>query len=173
MMMGADSKLTVYIIEDGVIARQLNQGTWVNNYEHNGVFRKALNSIKGNDLNRAGNTYENVFNFTIPSNWKLDNLNVVAFISRPLANGAAGVYTDLYINQANKRKLGEYDEPTILRGDVNDDGKVNIEDVTTLINYLLYGESIPEAGDCDLDGNPNITDVTTLIDFLINGVWPE
>ena len=173
MMMGADSKLTVYIIEDGVIARQLNMGTWVNNFEHNGVFRKALNSIKGNDLNRDGNTYENVFNITIPSSWKLDNLNVVAFISRPLANGAAGVYTDLYINQANKRKLGEYDEPTILRGDVNDDGKVNIEDVTTLINYLLYGESIPEAGDCDLDGNPNITDVTTLIDFLINGVWPE
>jgi hypothetical protein len=57
-MMGADSKLTVYITEDGITARQLNQGTWVNNYVHNGVFRVALNSALGNNLSRNGNTYK-------------------------------------------------------------------------------------------------------------------
>lgn len=169
MMMGADSKLTVYITEDGVISRQLNLGTWVNNYEHNGVLRKALYSIKGNDLNRDGNTYENVFTYTIPSNWKLENLNVVAFISRPLANGASGVYTDLYINQANKRKLGEFDEPTVLLGDVDGNGRVNIDDVTALINVLLTGEepANPMGADVYPDGRINIDDVTELISLLL------
>ena len=169
MMMGADSKLTVYITEDGVISRQLNLGTWVNNYEHNGVLRKALNSIKGNDLNREGNTYENVFTITIPSSWKLDNLNVVAFISRPLANGATGVYTDLYINQANKRKLGEFDEPTVLLGDVDGNGRVNVDDVTALIDVLLTGKepANPMGADVYSDGRINIDDVTELISLLL------
>ena len=169
MMMGADSKLTVYITEDGVISRQLNMGTWVNNYEHNGVLRKALNSIKGNDLNREGNTYENVFTITIPSSWKLDNLNVVAFISRPLANGATGVYTDLYINQANKRKLGEFDEPTVLLGDVDGNGRVNVDDVTALIDVLLTGKepANPMGADVYPDGRINIDDVTELISLLL------
>lgn len=174
-MMGADSKLTVYITEDGVIARQLNLGTWVNNFEHNGVFRKALNSVLGNDLNRDGNTYENVFTITIPSTWKIDNLNVVAFINRPLINGASGVYTDLYINQANKRKLGEFDEPTVMLGDVDGDGRVSIDDVTALINILLTGEEPTslEAADVYTDGRISIDDVTTLISFLLTGSWPE
>ena len=169
MMMGADSKLTVYITEDGVISRQLNMGTWVNNYEHNGVLRKALNSIKGNDLNREGNTYENVFTITIPSSWKLDNLNVVAFISRPLANGATGVYTDLYINQANKRKLGEFDEPTVLLGDVDGNGRVNVDDVTALIDVLLTGKepANPMGADVYPDGRISIDDVTELISLLL------
>ena len=172
-MMGADSKLTVYITEDAVTARQLNQGTWVSNYVHNGVFRVALNSVKGNNLNRNGNTYKNEFTYTIPSTWKAENLNVVAFISRPLANGATGVYTDMYVNQANKRKLGEFDVPTILRGDVNQDETVNISDVTALIDILLSGAEAPAEADCNLDEGINIADVTALIDYLLSGAWPE
>ena len=172
-MMGADSKLTVYITEDGITARQLNQGTWVSNYVHNGVLRVALNSAKGNNLNRNGNTYKNEFTYTIPSSWKPENLNVVAFISRPLTNGATGVYTDMYVNQANKRKLGEYDEPSVMRGDVNQDGSVNIADVTELIDILLSGAEAPAEADCNLDEGVNISDVTALIDYLLSGVWPE
>ena len=113
-MLGADSKLTVYITEDGIVNRQLNDGTWETNYVHNGVMRRALGSALGNTINRDGNTYENVFTYTIPSSWDIDNLHVVAFISRPLVNGKNGDYTDLFVNQANKRKLGEFDEPEIL-----------------------------------------------------------
>lgn len=172
-MLGADSKLTVYITEDSIVSRQLNDGTWVTNYNHNGVMRRALNSVLGNNLKRNGNTYENVFTYNIPAGWNINHLNVVAFISRPLANGASGEYTDLFINQANKRKLGEFDEPETLRGDVNADDKVNIEDVTTLISFLLSGGDFPEMADCNLDGKVNIEDVTTLISFLLSGTWPE
>jgi hypothetical protein len=100
-------------------------------------------------------------------------MEVIAFISRPLANGATGVYTDMYVNQANKRKLGEYDEPSVMRGDVNQDGSVNIADVTELIDILLSGAEAPAEADCNLDEGVNISDVTALIDYLLSGVWPE
>ena len=176
LLMGSDSKLTVYITEDGVTARQLNQGTWVNNFVHNGVLRRAVNSIKGSNLNRDGDTYKNEFTYTIPTAWKAENLNIVAFISRPITNGASGVYTDMYVNQVNKRKLGEYDEPTVMRGDVDGDEAVTIADVTTLIDYLLSGDATGVnliAADCDMDEEITIADVTTLIDYLLSGNWPE
>ena len=58
---------------------------------------------------------------------------------------------------------------SVIRGDVNRDGVVNISDVTSLIDLLLSGgEMIPE-GDCNQDGAMNITDVTVLIDYLLGG----
>ena len=168
-MLGADSKLTVYITEDGIVNRQLNDGNWEANYVHNGVMRRALGSALGNNLKRTGNTYKNEYTYTIPSSWNIDNLNVVAFISRPLANGKNGDYTDLFVNQANKRKLGEFDENTFILGDVNGDGVVNISDVTTLIQYLL-SESFEihlDAADFTQDGAVNISDVTALIQYLL------
>ena len=59
-----------------------------------------------------------------------------------------------------------------IRGDVDRDGNVTISDVTTLIDYLLSGETAPATADCDKDGNVTISDVTTLIDFLLSGSWP-
>ena len=56
------------------------------------------------------------------------------------------------------------------RGDANDDGKVNITDVTYLINMLLSGINSPDnAADVNADGILSITDVTILIDHLLNG----
>ena len=55
-------------------------------------------------------------------------------------------------------------------GDVDVDGRVNISDVTTLIDMLLNGDGTYFAGaDVDYDGAVNISDVTTLIDMLLNG----
>ena len=135
--------------------------------------RVALGSVFGNALNITGETFKNEFTYTLPSSWKTDKMEVVAFISRPLANGASGDYTDMYVNQANKRKLGEFDEPTIMRGDVNQDGSVNIADVTELIDILLGGFEAPAEADCNLDQNVNIADVTALIDYLLSGVWAD
>lgn len=60
---------------------------------------------------------------------------------------------------------------SVIRGDVNRDDKVNISDVTSLIDLLLSGgEMIPE-GDCNQDGAMNISDVTALIDYLLGGNW--
>ncbi len=57
------------------------------------------------------------------------------------------------------------------RGDVNGDGRVNIDDVTTLIDILLAGTTPPDGADCSQDGRVNIDDVTVLIDYLLSGSW--
>ena len=172
-LMGGGGRLTVYITEDNLVATQLNQGTLENNYVHNGVLRKALVSVKGVELKRKGDTYSNEFTYTIPANWKAEDLNIVAFISRPLRPDHL---SDLYVTNANKRKLGEFDEPEFEVGDCDGDGKITIGDVTTLIDYLLSESasvSSEDAADCDGDGKITIGDVTTLIDYLLSGEWPE
>jgi hypothetical protein len=167
--MGSDAKLTVYITENNLVAAQIDQGTVISDYVHNNVLRKVLGSVKGVALKKNGDTYTNEFTYTIPTSWKANDLNIVAFISRPLRSNAL---TDLYVTNANKRKLGEFDEPTAEPGDANGDGMVNITDVTALIDYLLSGVPVDEdAADCNHDGAINITDVTALIDYLLTGNW--
>lgn len=59
---------------------------------------------------------------------------------------------------------------TFVRGDVNMDGKVNIDDVTTLIDYLLGTAVSPfsaAAADVDQDSRISIDDVTALIDMIL------
>ena len=112
---------TVYITEDSLVARQLNNGSWINGYRHNGVFRCALGSVKGVELNRVEGGYSNEFTMTIPEEWNIANLNVVAFISRPLAAGGGQVFTDLAINNAETARLinqAEGVEELLLSGDV-------------------------------------------------------
>ena len=60
-------------------------------------------------------------------------------------------------------------EPQFIRGDVNNDGAVNIADVTALIDYLLGSSSnVNElAADVNNDNAINIADVTALIDILL------
>ena len=60
-----------------------------------------------------------------------------------------------------------YTEP----GDMNSDGFVNISDVTSLIDYLLNGDSSQistKNADVNGDGHINISDVTALIDTLLH-----
>ncbi len=61
------------------------------------------------------------------------------------------------------------------RGDVNGDGVVDINDVTSLIDYLLGSNSsiATAAADCNLDTAIDISDVTTLIDYLLIGNWGD
>ncbi len=70
-------------------------------------------------------------------------------------------------------------EQTGLRGDANDDGVINIQDVTTLISHMLAQDwdNVPgvfnyDNADADLNGTVNIQDVTTLINYLLSKTWP-
>ena len=64
--------------------------------------------------------------------------------------------------------------PSSLRGDVDKNGIITIDDVTALINYLLSddGSNIDVAAtDCNQNGVSTIDDVTTLINYLLSGTW--
>ncbi len=59
-----------------------------------------------------------------------------------------------------------------MRGDVNMDGAVTIDDVSSLIDYLLNGTGgDPVAADCDQNGVVSIDDLARLIDYLLKEVW--
>ncbi|MBR4828448.1 MAG: C10 family peptidase [Muribaculaceae bacterium] len=59
----------------------------------------------------------------------------------------------------------------VMKGDVDGDGKVNIDDVTMLIDNLLTDSVSVGAADCDDNGVVNIDDLTYLIDYLLRGEW--
>lgn len=63
-------------------------------------------------------------------------------------------------------------EPFLL-GDVNGDGKVNVSDVSVLINSLMNGNEAElnlQTADINGDGTVNITDVSMLINQIMNAV---
>ena len=59
---------------------------------------------------------------------------------------------------------------SFLLGDVNEDGHVNVADVTTLINYLMGATPSPfstAAADLDGNGDINVSDITALINLVM------
>ena len=68
--------------------------------------------------------------------------------------------------------VGLYPNREYLQGDVNNDGKVNIDDLSELIDVLLTGNYAGhDNADVNVDGNINIEDLSTLIDYLLSGKW--
>lgn len=54
-------------------------------------------------------------------------------------------------------------------GDVNGDGRINVSDVTTLVNMILSVISMDESvADINGDGNVNVSDITTLINIILD-----
>jgi hypothetical protein len=64
--------------------------------------------------------------------------------------------------------------PEFIRGDLNNSGGVEMDDLTDLINYLLTGngEDINLlAANCDQIGDVTMDDLTCLINYLLTGTW--
>ena len=62
----------------------------------------------------------------------------------------------------------EGSEPSGLKGDVNGDGRVNVSDVSALINMILGLEPMNESrADVNGDGRVNVSDVTALINIIL------
>ena len=63
-----------------------------------------------------------------------------------------------------------------VRGDVDANGVVGMDDLTALINYLVYGntEGINLANaNCDGYEGVGMDDLTALINFLVFNTWPD
>ena len=52
-------------------------------------------------------------------------------------------------------------------GDLNQDGSINILDITILINFILSNQ-YSDLADINSDGGLNILDVVNLIDIILN-----
>ena len=64
---------------------------------------------------------------------------------------------------------------TTLVGDIDGNGKVDITDVTMLIDYILSPDDTIDGAKCDVDGDGtvNIVDVTCIIDLLLTPATPQ
>ena len=87
---------------------------------------------------------------------------------------AAGEHTaTVYLYNASGKAVASQNlvgNATVLKGDVNVDGLVNVADVTDLIDYLLTGDAeglYLDAADIDDDGKISVADVSDLIDILL------
>ena len=99
------------------------------------------------------------------------NVMTVAQVNEAHAKG----WNVYYFNEDDE-EWQPYAGSTFQRGDVNDDGVVNIGDVTALIKYLLSHDADGvnlSAADCDQNNNVTIGDVTTLIKYLLSQSWPD
>ena len=87
-----------------------------------------------------------------------------------------GINKDIYLeitSTTNKYSVADItDQYSYILGDVNNDGEINIGDVTLLINYLLRGGIDEETflrSDANQDNELNIGDVTTIIKMILYG----
>ena len=85
-----------------------------------------------------------------------------------------GTYTQTAISAFLPKATFGYEKgaaPVVNYGDVNQDGGINIADVTMLIDLLLNNGDLVNEADCNQDGVMNIADLTLLIDYMLNGQW--
>ncbi len=91
--------LAIWVLEDGIVARQNNHGSWEMQYVHNHVIRAyATNSVWGDqvDLGRDIEVTKS-FSVSLHDNWNSANLSVVAFVT----NAATGEYVQTVISKIN------------------------------------------------------------------------
>ncbi len=61
----------------------------------------------------------------------------------------------------------------VVRGDVNGNGICGMDDLTTMINHLVYNTTPPAMWLADIDGNGTLgmDDLAALINYLVYGEW--
>jgi hypothetical protein len=146
------NRVTVYVVS-AMIGTSASSGVRVTDFgtlKSNGESASLLskNYFSGNIIEPAGATWDRLRGYVVIGSQIVKGQDVV--ITAPLP------------------------EPSFIRGDVNDDGNVNISDVTALINYLLTHDATNvnvSGADCDQSGSVAISDVTALINYLLTHSW--
>ncbi len=102
---------------------------------------------------------------TVTHEWtvfnQLDYDNCTLYVPK----GLKSLYEDSWLRWA---RFTHIVEENILAGDVDGSGKVNVSDVTMLVNMILGSVSMDEeAADIMKDGKVNVSDVTALVNLIL------
>ena len=133
-----------------------------------GVFDGKL--FEGRQITLEGKT--NVTNDKIVTGWNIEKTASNGSVETTTIDGATCTFTmplaKDYKSLSIKAIMG--DKPQIT-GDVNHDGKVDVADVTTLVDYILGNtpqEFNPNNCDVNEDTKIDVSDVTSLVDIILN-----
>ena len=88
-----------------------------------------------------------------------------------------------YDEESTDKTKAHYDEggyliykPPFLRGDVNSDGKIDMADAMSVVNYILGNPDSDfntEKADANLDGEISMPDVMYIVNYSLNGKFPD
>ena len=103
--------------------------------------------------------------------WPNGTTNALTNTSTPAAKVFTGGYmnkplTDMLI--ADDRSTASFWYMRVLKGDVNQDGEVNVADVNALIDAILSGKADVQSHDVNGDKEVSIADVNALIEIILN-----
>lgn len=104
-----DAAITVYLLENGLVSKQLDGGTWNLKFTHNHVVRDILTSYFGDAVTWTDGKAEMDFSTELDSDWDPEKMEVVAFIGRPIilnGNTFETSLNDAYVLNTNKVSLG-------------------------------------------------------------------
>jgi len=95
-----------------------------------------------------------------------DNANVTVSNVDGTSTIALAEVQDMYFSN----EAGDSD---FVKGDVNNDGVVNISDALALINYILNdsGDINLDVADCNGDNEINVSDALAIINYVLNDAW--
>lgn len=76
-------RVALYVLEDGIVARQNNSGTYKDDYVHNHVVRKMISTLYEGDRVgeiKAGQEASKSYSFSLDSSWKRENCSLCALV---------------------------------------------------------------------------------------------
>lgn len=124
-----DYAISIYLTEAGLVGRQYSSGSWQNSYEHNNTLRAVLTNVLGEDISWTGDDFTFTTDYTVPSDYKEENLSITAFVA-PKLNSAIN---NLAVINCEKVKL-----------DLTSTGisSVSTTNATEAVRYTLDGRQI-------------------------------
>lgn len=124
-----DYAISIYLTEAGLVGRQYSNGSWQNSYEHNNTLRAVVTNVLGEDISWTGDDFTFTTDYTIPNDYKEENLSITAFVA-PKLNSAIN---NMAVINCEKVKL-----------DLTSTGisSVNETDATEAVRYTLDGRQI-------------------------------
>lgn len=76
-----NTTVNIYLVEDNIVGIQTIPGSVLGDYIHNNVFRKALTETWGDPVYWDNKSFKGQWTYTLPDNFKAENMRVVAFLS--------------------------------------------------------------------------------------------
>ena len=73
-----------------------------------------------------------------------------------------------WIARAKKYSLDYLDNSMF--GDINNDGIINVLDIVSLVNIILYSDEYNSDADVNSDGVVNVLDVVLMVTVILNGL---